>query len=332
MSDLGRFISQDFGSVLAGGAALLAIPGVIVAGAIQGNKALKGAQAQADAALRAAAAQADKALEAAHAQAQAALQAAQEQAVATLETGRRQADASLAGIREMSREAHAQWQRDRCQEVWAEYVKELDLLLPKSRATEQESQAVDLLRAYAMVELLSPPNVLRDAREAKDGALDFGAALYDEHLHRENLLKLRDEKRRLRGMIADAALLSRNSRGQLVQQVQISADEWDFVAPDSREEFEEMSVRFEQGDIARAALEALAEAERTPGDRDVQERVRQALCDAGLMDRYAAILARTAGCDREAQRELLTQKRSALHELRDAFVETARRELDALGR
>ncbi|MFF3085625.1 hypothetical protein ACFVRB_11310 [Streptomyces nojiriensis] len=310
MASLSTFISQDFGAVASAVVALLAIPGVIVAGHIQGSKALKGAQAQAE-----------KALE-----------AAQAQAAATLETGRLQAQAALASARELSKETHAQWQRDRCQEVWAEYVKELDLLLPKTEARDQEARSEDLLKAYAMVELMSPPDVLAKAREAKDGALDFTTGLYVEHLERENCISLARARRRLGDAVAAASRLSRSPSGSFVEQVQISADDWDYVGPASEDELEEMSTRFERGESARAALEALDAAEQALGDQAAEDRARRALLVAGVSEPEAASLARTACLDREAQVERLGHKRIALSGLRDIFVEAARMELDALGR
>ncbi|MEU5811213.1 hypothetical protein [Streptomyces sp. NPDC047718] len=310
MADLGTFISQDFGSVASAVVALLAIPGVIVAGHIQGSKALKGAEAQA----------------------KKALEAAQAQAAATLETGRLQAQAAVASARELSRETHAQWQRDRCQEVWAEYVKELDVLLPKKMAAQQESRAGDLLKAFAMVELLSPPNVLREAQAAKDGALSLGVLLYAVHLDQENSRNLRDEKRRLRGMVAEASRLVRATDGSIVERVQVSADEWEFVGPDSPDEVERMLAQYEQGAVARAALDAIAESEDAPGDESARERTHRALVDAGVRESVAAALAHTAALDRVARDELVVQRRTTLNELRDAFVETAHKELDVLGR
>ncbi|MEU9236130.1 hypothetical protein [Streptomyces subrutilus] len=230
MADLSTFISQDCGSVAQAIVALLAIPGVILAGHIQGSKALKGAQAQAE-----------KALE-----------AAQEQAAATLETGRLQAQAAVATARKLTRETHAQWQRDRCQEVWAEFVKELDLLLPKAEANDLEARAEDLLKAYAMVELISPPGVLAKAHETKDGALDFAMALHGEYQERRGCITLAQERQRLRHAVAAASRLSRNTGGGVMEQVQISADEWEYQGPDSRDDFDEMWDRFERGNAARA--------------------------------------------------------------------------------
>lgn len=310
MADLGTFISQDFGSVASAVVALLAIPGVIIAGYIQGSKALKGAQAQA----------------------QKALEAAQAQAAATLETGRLQAQAAVASARELSRETHAQWQRDRCQEVWAEYVKELDLLLPKTEANDREARSEDLLKAYAMVELMSPPDVLSKAHEAHEGALDFTAALYMEHLERENYIRLARARRRLEDAVAAASRLFRAPGDSFVEQVPISADECDYVGPESPAELEEMAARFERGETARTALEALDEAEPALGDEAAENRIREALTAAGVSESEAASLARTACLDREAQGEALAQKRVALSGLRDAFVVEARKELDALGR
>ncbi|MFG2984938.1 hypothetical protein ACGFYQ_27390 [Streptomyces sp. NPDC048258] len=310
MADLSTFISQDFGSVASAVVALLAIPGVVIAGHIQGSKALKGAQAQAE-----------KALE-----------AAQAQAAATLETGRLQAQAAVASARELSREAHAQWQRDRCQEVWAEYVKELDVLLPKVEANNQEARSDELLKAYAMVELMSPPSVLAKAREVKDGALDFTTALYMEHLERENYIRLARARGQLGDVVDAGARISRSPNGSLAEQIQIGPDDWDVRGPESQEDFEDMSERFERGEIARAAVEALDEAEQAVGDDMAERRARQALVIAGVDEAEAELLAHSAGLDRGGQVELLGQRRIALGVLRDSFVEAARMELDALGR
>lgn len=77
-------------------------------------------------------------------------QAGEAQAKAALEAAKEQAHlsyrAALDSAKEVSRENHAQWQRDRCQEVWADYVKELDLLLPKVEANDQEARSEDLLK------------------------------------------------------------------------------------------------------------------------------------------------------------------------------------------
>ncbi|MFE2560627.1 hypothetical protein ACFXGT_32365 [Streptomyces sp. NPDC059352] len=54
MPDIGTFIRQDFGSVIAGGAAVLAIPGVILAGHIQGKKTRRAGEARVRAVLEAA--------------------------------------------------------------------------------------------------------------------------------------------------------------------------------------------------------------------------------------------------------------------------------------
>ncbi|MFE3861091.1 hypothetical protein ACFXPT_11740 [Streptomyces goshikiensis] len=321
MSDVGAFISEHAGALTTAGAAYAAVVGTVIAGHIQGRKALKGAEAQAKAALEGAQAQANKALE-----------AAQEQARAALEVGRQQVEATLAGIRETSKEGHAQWQRDRCQEVWAEYVKELDLLLPKVEANNQEARSEDLLKAYAMVELMSPPNVLAKAREAKDGALDFTTALYVEHIERENCIRLARARRNLGEAVAAASRISQEPGGRFVEQIQIGPDDWDWQGPGSQEEFEAMSTLYEQGCTARAALEALDEAEQQLGDDAAERRAHRALVAAGVSEEEASLLARAAGLDRAAQGALIAQKRSAVRALRDVFVEGARMELDALGR
>ncbi|MFG2415603.1 hypothetical protein [Streptomyces goshikiensis] len=310
MADIGTFISQDFGSVASAVVALLAIPGVILAGHIQGSKALKGAQAQAD-----------KALE-----------AAREQAAATLETGRLQAQAALASARELSRETHAQWQRDRCQEAWAEFVKELDLLLPKGRINDEEARIENLLKAYALVELMSPPSVLAIAHEAKHGAVDFATALHQAHIDVRNHLDLRRTKRELRATVRAAARLSRTPGGGFIEQVSDGTDEGSYQQAESEEEFLEMGDRYEAGEAARAALEALDAAEQACGDPAAEDRVRQALLATGARDQLAARLAGAACLDQRAQRELRQQKRTALSDLRGVFVEAARTELDALGR
>ncbi|MEU9417381.1 hypothetical protein [Streptomyces sp. NPDC048272] len=302
-------MSQDFGSVASAVVALLAIPGVIIAGHIQGSKALRGAQAQAE-----------KALE-----------SAQAQAAATLETGRLQAQAALASARELSRETHAQWQRDRCQEVWAEFVKELDLLLPKTEATDQEARTENLLKAFTMVELMSPLDVLARASDAKNEARTFAIALNVEHRELRGCRSLGDERQRLEGVVAAASGLSPQGNS-FAEVVQIGPDDWDVVGPQSPWEYDEMSSRFEQGNKARAALEALDEAGRVPGDQAAEDRACQALVAAGAGGPEAASLARTACLDREAQEQVVAQKRIALSGFRDVFVEAARAELDALGR
>ncbi|MCB8903513.1 MULTISPECIES: hypothetical protein [unclassified Streptomyces] len=302
MPDLSTFISEGFGSVATAVVSLLAIPGVIIAGHIQGKNARLAGEAQA----------------------KAALEAAKEQAHLSYR-------AALDSAKEVSRENHAQWQRDRCQEVWADYVKELDLLLPKVAANDQEARSDDLLKAYAMVELLSPPSVLTKASEARDGGLDFTTALYLEHMERNNYIRLARARRRLEGAVTAASRLSRAPGDSFVEQVQISADEWDYVGPESHSEWEDMSERFEQGETARAALEALDEAAQALGDEAAENRACEALMAAALSESEAASLSRTACVDREAQVERLAQKRVALRGLRDAFVAEARKELDALG-
>ncbi|MFJ6785635.1 hypothetical protein [Streptomyces yangpuensis] len=186
---------------------MLAIPGVILAGAIQGKRALHGAQAQAQAALRAAQEQAAKSLEAAQAQAQ-----------ATLETGRLQAQATLEGVREVSREAHAQWQRDRCQEIWAAFVAELDLLEAKEEATSNESEVADLLKAYAMVELMSPPVVLQKASRARDKAMEVDLMLFTLRMQARDAEQLEQAKQRLRSDVAQGSGIA-ETRGLLAELV-----------------------------------------------------------------------------------------------------------------
>ncbi|MEU2248378.1 hypothetical protein [Streptomyces sp. NPDC019224] len=302
MPDLSTFISEGFGSVATAAVSLLAIPGVIIAGHIQGKNARQAGEVQAKAAL-------DAAKEQAHLSYRAALDSA----------------------REVSRENHAQWQRDRCQEVWADYVKELDLLLPKAEANDQEARSEGLLKAYAMVELLSPPSVLAKAREAKDRALDFTTALYAEHTERRNHISLALTRRRLVESVAAASRLSRAAGGSFVEQVQIAADEWDYVGPESPSDFEDMSARFERGETARAALEALDEAAQALGDEAAENRACEALMAAGLSESEAALLSHTACVDRQARGESLAQNRVVLRGLRDALVMEARTELDALG-
>ncbi|MER5809913.1 hypothetical protein ABT143_17290 [Streptomyces sp. NPDC002033] len=309
MPNLSTFITQDFGSVASAVVALLAIPGVIIAGHIQGSKALRGAQAQAE-----------KALE-----------AAQAQAAATLETGRLQSQAALASARELSRETHAQWQRGRCQEVWAEFVKELDILLPKTEADDQEALTESLLKAYAMVELMSPPGVLARAYESKNEALVFARALNVEHRALSDCVRLAHARERLGEAVAAASGISEEG-GRLAEVVQVGPDDWDAVGPQSQWEYEEMSSRFEEGRKARAALDALDEAGQAPGDQEVQGRARQVLAAAGVNGSEASFLVRTACLDREAQRQALAGGRTALRGLRDVFVDAARMELDMLGR
>ncbi|MFH8894504.1 hypothetical protein [Streptomyces sp. NPDC017949] len=310
MADLGTFITQDFGSVASAVVALLAIPGVILAGHIQGSKALRGAQAQAENAL----------------------EAAREQAAATLETGRLQAQAALASARELSREAHAQWQRDRCQEAWAEFVKELDLLLPKRPFNDEEARIENLLKAYALVELMSPPSVLANAHEAKDGAVDFATALHQAHMQNRNHLDLRRAKRELRATVRAAARLSQTPGGGFIEEVPDGTGEWAQEQPESEDEFQEMAARYEASEAAHAALEALDAAEQAPGEHAVEDRACQALMATGLREQLAGRLASTACWDYRAQREIRQQKRTTLSDLRSAFVEAARTELDALGR
>ncbi|MGW7452983.1 hypothetical protein [Streptomyces sp. NPDC054787] len=304
---------------MAAGAALLAIPGVILAGAIQGKRALQGAQAQAAAALRAAQEQASKALEAAQAQAQ-----------ATLETGRLQAQATLAGVREMSREAHAQWQRDRCQEIWAAFVAELDLLKAKTQATSNESEVADLLKAYAMVELMSPPVVLEKASQARDKAIEVDLMLFALRVQARDADRLNRAKQRLRSDVAQGSDIA-ETRGQLAERV-TGWDGEDMVAsPGSPEEYEEMRERFEKSNAARNALEALAAVERAQADQDARERARQALIAAGFGETPAGSLVSVAQVDRDAHQQMLAADKTELTRLRNAFVEEVRKELDALG-
>ncbi|MFE3584136.1 hypothetical protein [Streptomyces vinaceus] len=317
--DISSFISEDFGSVLGAGAALLGIPGVILAGAIQGKRALQGAQAQAEAALRAAQEQAAKALEAAQAQAQ-----------ATLETGQLQAQATLEGVREMSREAHAQWQRDRCQEIWAAFVAELDLLEAKKQATSNESEVADLLKAYAMVELMSPPVVLDKASQARNQATVVDLMLFTLRMQARDAERLERAKQRLRSDLTRGANIA-DTRGRLAELV-TGPDGEDLVeSPGSPEEYEDMRERFDRSRAARDALEALAAAERTPDDLDAGGRARQALLAAGFAELEAGSLVGAAQLDRGEQQQFLAADRRELARLRDAFVEEARKELDALG-
>lgn len=290
--------------------ALLAIPGVILAGHIQGSKALQGAQAQAEMAL----------------------EAAREQAAATLETGRLQAQAALASARELSREAHAQWQRDRCQEAWAEFVKELDLLLSKIQINDEEARIENLLKAYALVELMSAPSVPAKAHEAKNVAVDFATALHQRHMHVRNDLDLRRTKRELRATVRAAARLFRAPGDSFIEEVRDGTGEWSPEQPESEDEFLEMAARYEASEVARAALEALDAAEQALGDHAAEDRARQALLAAGVREQLAGRLAGAACLDHRAQREHQQQKRTALSDLRGVFVEAARTELDALGR
>lgn len=331
MQGLSTFISEDFGSVAAAGAAFLAVPGVIIAGAIQGNRALKGALAQADAARHAAQMQADKALEAARAQAQAALQAAQGQAEATLETGRQQADATLASIREMSREAHAQWQRDRCQEIWAEYVKELDLLLARDTATDVESEARELRKAYAMVELMSPAGVLAKAYGAMDEALVFGLTLFVAHQHARDRSQLYEAERLLRSTVRGSAAIREEAGGRIAEVITFPDGNEHVISASSQGEADEMWDRLHRGVAGRAALDALATARQAREDGEVRESARQALISAGFGELEAGSLVSTVQRDADGERQILERDRCTLQDARDAFVLEARRELDALG-
>ncbi|MFI5638300.1 hypothetical protein ACIA8H_12885 [Streptomyces goshikiensis] len=330
MADLSTFISQEFGSVVAAGAALLAIPGVIVAGAIQGRRALQGAEAQAKAALEAAKEQARAALQAADAQANKALEAAQEQARATIEAGRQQVEATLAGIRETSREAHAQWQRDRCQEVWADYVKELDVLLAKDQGPAEESETEGVLKAFAMVELISPAGVLGAANTAREDAQRYGLNLFLSHQNDRSVVNLWEAQRQLRSTVEDGANIVLND-GMTMEYVDEPTGTVTLTAA-SHEADVDMRTRHRRGLAARAALDALDAAER---DREVEaagEHARQALLDAGFSAWDASALATTVQRDHGEVQRLLEAERVRLSVSRDAFVEEARRELDALGR
>ncbi|GLW03590.1 hypothetical protein [Streptomyces lavendulae] len=316
--DISSFISEDFGSVVAGGAALLAIPGVIVAGAIQGKRALQGAQAQAEAALRAAHEQAAKALEAAQAQAQ-----------ATLETGRLQAQATLEGVREMSREAHAQW-RDRCEDIRAAFVAELDLLKAKEQATSHESEMADLLKAYAMVELMSPPVVLEQGSRARNKAIEVDLMLFTLRMQARDMEQLELAKQRLRSDVTQGSGIA-DTRGLLAELVP-GPDGDDMVdSPGSPEEYEDMRERFERCRAASDALEALAAVERAQGVQDAGERARQTLLAAGFRETQASSLVFTAQLDRDEQQQILAADKRELTRLRNVFVKEARKELDALG-
>ncbi|WP_158943451.1 hypothetical protein [Streptomyces sp. NRRL S-378] len=317
--DISSFISEDVGSVAAAGAALLAIPGVIVAGAIQGKRALQGAQAQAEAALQAAQEQAAKALEAAQAQAQ-----------ATLETGRFQAQATLEGVREMSREAHAQWQRDRCQEIWAAFVAELDLLKAKEKATSNRPEVAGLLKAYATVELMSPPIVLEKASQVRDKAMEVDRMLIALRIQDRFADHLERAKGRLESDKARGANIA-DSPGGLAEAV-LGPDGEDMVeTPGSEEEDEEMRERWERSIAARAALGALAAVERAQDDPDAGEQARQALIAAHFEEPYAEVLVSAAQVDHGEQRRRLAAKKAEMARLRDVFVEEVRKELNALG-
>ncbi|MFF9632924.1 hypothetical protein [Streptomyces fradiae] len=302
MPDLNTFISEGFGSVATAAVSLLAIPAVIIAGHIQGKNARRAGEVQAGAVL----------------------EAAREQA-------RLSYSAALDSAKEVSRENHAQWQRDRCQEAWATYVQALDLLLSKVEANKQEARPEDLLKAYAMVELLSPPSVLDKAREAKDGARNFMRALHAAHVQRKRRNTLERVRQELEVFVAAASKLSRTERGDLVEEVQVGVDDWEQLGPQSVEDFEDMERRFERGEAARAALAALDEAEAAPGNEVVQNRAREALVAASFAAIEADVASQTASADRAAQAASLVQKRAALEALRDSFVAEARKELDALG-
>ncbi|MER7832210.1 hypothetical protein [Streptomyces sp. NPDC095602] len=302
MPDLNTFISEGFGSVATAAVSLLAIPAVIIAGHIQGKNARRAGEVQAGAAL----------------------EAAREQA-------RLSYRAALDSAKEVSRENHAQWQRDRCQEVWATYVQALDLLLSKVEANGKEARSEDLLKAYAMVELLSPPSILTKAREAKDGALDFTTALKLAHEQRRRHAALTDAREELEVAVAAASTLSRDRSGELVETIQIGFDESEEYGPQSEEDFEEMQGRFKRGEAARAALQALDEAAQTPGNEAAKNRAREALVAAAFSEPAADKLSHTACEDRAAHSAMLAQKRAALEALRGEFVAEARKELDALG-
>ncbi|AXE23531.1 hypothetical protein C0216_08700 [Streptomyces globosus] len=319
MSDIGTFISEHAGALTTAGAAYAAVVGTVIAGHIQGKKALRGAEAQAKAALDGAQAQANKALE-----------AAREQARAALEVGRQQVEATLAGVREASKEAHAQWQRDRCQEVWAEYVKELDVLLAKDQGSAEDRETEGVLKAYAMVELISPAGVLSVAGTARDDARLYGLNLFVAHQNDRNVVELWQAQRRLRANVEAAAGLEFD--GDMILETIDGASGPVTRPPGSHEANAEMRERHRRGLAAQAALDALDAAERDREVAEAGERARQLLLDAGFSVWEAGGLADTVQRDHAEVRRLLEVERGRLQASRDAFVAEARRELDALGR
>ncbi|WP_329025772.1 hypothetical protein [Streptomyces sp. NBC_00690] len=135
---------SDIAALVAGTAALLAIPASMVIGWRQ----VKAAQATAD---------------------------------ATAEAGRRNAEAvyqaALDGIQAQSREARAHRQWDVRREIWAAYLLAVDEIRRTPGGTRHDEhlpptrqQMNELLRHFALLELAGPANILEIAREINEAA------------------------------------------------------------------------------------------------------------------------------------------------------------------
>jgi hypothetical protein len=301
MPDLSTFISEDFGSVATAAVSLLAIPGVIIAGYIQGKNARRAGETQAAASLK----------------------AAERQALLSY-------SAALDSAKEMSRENHAQWQRDRCQEIWADYVKELDVLLSQLPHAEERVGTDGLLKAYARVELMSPRTVLSKAEDAKREALLFRASLLRIRRRWNGVERLGRAKGQLRMMVREAAQIEEHN-GELFEYHFNADGTHDLVRPSSPEEIEETWERFERGRAADAALAALTAAASSADDAEAGEQARVALINSGFSEGEAAGLAGIAQVDLDAHQAEFMEDLERVAAARDAFVAEAREELNALG-
>ncbi|MFE4663185.1 hypothetical protein ACFRFJ_41670 [Streptomyces hydrogenans] len=299
MPDLSTFMNEGFGSVATAAVSLIAIPGVIIAGYIQGKNARKAGEAQA----------------------QAARDAAREQAQFSYR-------AALDSAKEMSREAHVQWQRDRCQEIWANFVKEVDLLGAQGIRQSEESPFDALLKAYAMVELMSPAGVLDKASTVKLEALEFNVALQLARQNVRNRAELHSRKVELLRAVEDASNLSL-SNGVVYETYIDAAGHQREEQPSDPDQMDEMLRRYTKGQAAQAALDALAAVARTPDDDEAASRARTALCDFLGTAWGVAALVEAERAERHIHATQLSASRDRLVDARNAFVDEARKALDA---